>query len=138
MTSNSPPLCQLFYISRSRATPAQVEQILISARHHNQLRQVTGALLYTGGHFAQLLEGLPQALADTMAAIDADSRHEAVTRLIEGSITQRRFAGWTMAFIEAPGTDDLIQQLLATPAIAAERAERLLRLMFAPTAAPAD
>ncbi len=138
MTAHSPPLCQLFYISRSCATPAEVEQILSSARHHNQRRQVTGALLYTGGHFAQLLEGVPQALAETIAAIEADPRHEAVTRLIQGGLTQRRFAGWTMAFIDAPGADDLIQQLLATPVITAERAERLLQLMFAPAATPTD
>lgn len=125
-----PSLRQVFYISRSLATPAEVEQILIRSRHHNLERQVTGALLFTGGHFAQLIEGSAQALAETMAAIDADPRHEAVRRLVEGNIAQRRFAAWTMAFIEAPGSDDLVQQLLATSDIPAERAQRLLDLLF--------
>lgn len=120
----------LFYISRSLATPEQTEQILAHARDSNRRRGVTGALLFTGGHFAQVLEGSAEALAATIAAIEADSRHEAVTRLIEGDITQRRFADWTMALIEAAGADDLIQQLLAAPEIPAERAARILKLMF--------
>lgn len=138
MTSYSTSLCQVFYISRSRAAPVEVERILSSARHHNLLRQVTGALLFTGGHFAQLLEGPPQALAETMAAIEVDPRHEAVTRLIEGDITKRRIEGWTMAFVEAPGADDLIHQLLAAPGIPAERAERVLRLMLESLSAPTE
>ena len=121
---------RIFYISRSLATPEQTEQILAGARRRNQRSGVTGALLFTGGHFAQLLEGPAQAVAATMAAVEADPRHEAVTRLIESEIEQRRFADWTMAYIEAPGADDLIQQLLAVPAIGAERAERILQLML--------
>ena len=124
-------LHQLFYLSRSCAAPHEVEQILAVARQQNQLRQVTGALLFTGGHFAQLLEGPAPALADTMAAIDADPRHDNVTRLIEGHIAQRRFADWSMAFVEAPGADDLIEQLLAERTLAPERSERLLQMMFA-------
>lgn len=129
-------LHQVFYISHSRATPAEVEQILTSARRHNLERQVTGALLFTGGHFAQIIEGSAQALADTMAAIDADIRHTQVTRLIESSLPQRRFEAWTMAYIAAPGADVLIQELLATPDIPAERAERVLRLMLDSASVP--
>ena len=137
---SQPPAClhQLFYLSRSRATPHEVERILAVARPQNQLRQVTGALLFTGGHFAQLLEGPAQALADTMAAIDTDPRHDSVTRLIEGSIRQRRFADWSMAFVEAPGADDLLEQLLAERTLAPERSERLLQLLFAALFSPTN
>lgn len=134
MTTHAPPsdLCQLFYISRSLSTPLDVEAILVSSRRQNLRRGVTGILLFSGGHFAQLLEGTAQALHETMAAIDADPRHEAVTRLIEGPITQRRFKDWSMAFFEAPGADDLIQQLLAEPRIPPERALRVVERMLAP------
>lgn len=132
----APDLHHVFYISRSLSAPDAVEHILHSSRRHNTERQVTGALLFTGGHFAQLIEGSAQALADTMAAIDADPRHEAVRRLVECATPQRLYAGWSMAFIESPGTDELIAQLLATPEIPAERAQRLLQLMFAPSPAP--
>ena len=125
-------LCQLFYISRSLATPLAVEQILASSRHQNLRRGVTGALLFSGGHFAQLLEGPALALRETMASIDADPRHEAVTRLIEEPIARRRFNGWSMGFFDALGADDLIEQLLANPPIKAERAQRVMERMLAP------
>jgi len=129
------PLAQVFYISRSLAAPADVETILLGARRHNQRRGVTGSLLHTGGHFAQLLEGPPSALADTMAVIGADPRHEAVRRLLDGEIARRRFDGWSMAFVEAPGADDLLEQLLVVRDVPAARAERVLALMFDATGA---
>jgi len=134
MTPAAPPskLSQLFYVSRSLASPLDVEQILISARRQNLRRDVTGIMLFSGGHFAQLLEGPPVALHETMAAIDADTRHERVTRLIEENIALRRFKDWSMAFFEAPGADDLIQQILAGPPIPPERAQRIMEGMLAP------
>lgn len=130
------PLHQVFYLSHSRAAPHEVEQILASARQHNPARQVTGALLFTGGHFAQLLEGTAPALADTMAAIAADLRHDSVTRLIDSPIARRRFADWSMAFVEAPGADDLLAQLLDERTLAPGRAERVLQLLFAELFSP--
>lgn len=134
MTTNAPTsdLCQLFYISRSLCTPTDVEDLLASARRHNLRRGVTGLLLFSGGHFAQLLEGTPEAMRETMAAIEADPRHEAVTRLVETPIAQRRFGAWSMALFEAPGADDLIQQILAGPPVAPARAHRLMERMLAP------
>jgi hypothetical protein len=131
---NPPRLRQVFYISRSLATPGEVDRILHGARRQNSLLGVTGSLLYTGGHFAQLVEGSATALAETMAIITADRRHDSVKRLIEGDITQRRFEGWDMAFAEAPGADDLIQDLLAKPEVPLARAERVLSKMFKPQA----
>ena len=125
-------LCQLFYISRSRATPLEVEQILVSSRRQNLQRGVTGVLLFSGGHFAQLLEGPALALRETMVSIDADPGHETVMRLIEEPIARRRFDEWNMGFFEAPGADDLIEQLLAHPPIKAERAQRVMATMLAP------
>lgn len=122
-----------FYVSRSLAAPDDLERILSSARRRNASRDVTGALLFTGGYFAQVLEGAEDALADTVSAIQADTRHADMRCLLAGEIASRRFAGWSMAFMEAPGADELIQQLLAqTGSIEAERAQRLLRLMFDP------
>ncbi|MGY4829898.1 BLUF domain-containing protein [Sphaerotilaceae bacterium SBD11-9] len=135
-TFDPPRLAQVFYISRSLATPAEVESILEGARRQNRQRGVTGSLLFTGAHFAQVLEGTAPALADTMAVITADRRHEGVKCLIEGELAQRRFEAWSMAFAEAPGADDLVEHLLSLPQVPAERAERLLDLMFkTPTSA---
>jgi hypothetical protein len=133
-TNTTPRLRQVFYVSRSLAAPGEVEHILQSARRQNGRRGVTGSLLFTGGHFAQWLEGPADALSDTMATITADIRHDNMKRLIESDIAQRRFSGWDMAFAEAPGVDDLIQELLALSEVPRERAERVLGLMFKPPA----
>lgn len=129
-TPDTLPLRQIFYISRSRADAMAVEHLLARARQQNQRRGITGALMFTGGHFAQLIEGPAQPLADTMALIKADARHDTVTRLIDDAITQRRFGDWSMALLQAPGADELIAQLLRTPQIPRPRAERLLDLML--------
>ncbi|WOB09970.1 BLUF domain-containing protein [Piscinibacter gummiphilus] len=129
-TSDPLSLSHVFYVSRSLATPIEVDRILRCAREQNSHRGVTGSLLFTGGHFAQLLEGTPAAVADTMAIIGADRRHTAVKRLAEGDLSQRRFGAWSMAFAEAPGADDLIEQLLSSAEVPPERAQRLMRLMF--------
>jgi hypothetical protein len=123
-------LHQLFYISRSLARPDELDALLRLARQHNERRGVTGTLLFTGGHFAQLLEGPAAALAETMAVIRRDRRHEAIHELLGGPITQRRCGAWSMAFVSTPGADDLIQHLLTGPLVAPERAQRLLQLML--------
>lgn len=123
---------QIFYISRSRATPLEVEDILIRARALNASRGVTGALLYTGGHFAQVLEGPAEALAVTLSGIAADPRHHRMRLLIDSRLSARRFAAWSMAFMEATGADDLMAEVLDEASVPPERAERLLDLMFKP------
>jgi len=123
-------LQQLFYISRSLARPDELDELLRLARQLNERRGVTGVLLFTGGHFAQLLEGPAAALAVTMAAIRRDRRHEAIHELLAGPIAQRRCGDWSMAFVSTPGADDLIQHLLTGPLVPPERAQRLLQLML--------
>ena len=122
---------RIFYLSRSLASPTDVESIVAEARQANARSGVTGALLYSGAHFAQMLEGPAGVVAETMARVERDKRHEGVTRLIDSPATGRRTDGWTMAFIDAPGADELIARLLADPGAAAARAEHLLDLLLA-------
>lgn len=119
-------LQQLFYVSRAVGSADSLDQILAQARRKNELQSVTGTLMFTGGHFAQLLEGPQAVLAQTMTLIERDPRHESVRQLLSGTITERRCGDWHMAFVEAPGADDLIEQLLIEPVVTPERAERLL------------
>ena len=134
-TSDTSRLAQCFYVSRSLATPADVARILHAAREQNARRGVTGSLLFTGGHFAQLIEGPPAAIAETMQVIEADRRHEAVRRLVDDQVDRRRYEAWSMAYAEAPGADDLVEHLLAPHPVTPERARRLMQLMFDTTGA---
>jgi hypothetical protein len=120
----------IFYLSRSLASPTDVEAIVAGARRANARRGVTGALMYTGAHFAQVIEGEAADLAATMAEIERDPRHDTLVRLMDGPVVERRFGAWRMAFIDAPGADDLLARLLAEPAAAAARAEHLLQLLL--------
>lgn len=127
-----PDLYQIFYVSRSLASPRQVEEILQSARTLNARRQVTGSLLYTGGHFAQVIEGPAATLAETMVAITADSRHDSVRTLVKGRLAERRYGDTSLAYTAAPGANELIANLIETRRVNTPRAQRVLELMFQP------
>lgn len=127
-----PDLYQIFYVSRSLASPGQLADILESARALNARRQVTGSLLYTGGHFAQLIEGPAATLAETMVAIAADSRHDTVRTLVKGRLQARRYGETSLAYTSAPGANELIANLMGTRRVNTPRAQRVLELMFQP------
>ncbi len=127
-----PDLYQIFYVSRSLASPEQVEAIVESSRELNARRQVTGSLLYTGGHFAQVIEGPAATLAETMVAIAADHRHDTVRTLVKGRLTARRYGETRMGYAEAPGANELIANLIGTRRVNTRRAQRVLDLMFQP------
>jgi hypothetical protein len=126
-----PPLQQFFYVSRSLAAPRQVEELLELSRGLNARDGITGALLYSGGYFAQVLEGPVDMVRATMARIVLDGRHTAVRPLLDEPIAQRRFGAWTMASTEVPGADDLLGHLLGAPDAEPARIQRLITLMFA-------
>ena len=83
----------------------EIAQILSSARANNGLRQVTGALLFNAGYFAQVLEGPRPAIEGIFERIQRDPRHGNVTVLESGSAEQRDFPNWAMAHVQPP-TDE--------------------------------
>ena len=90
----------LLYISRAGlvagATDAEIEAIVRVSTVRNAAAEVTGALLFTGDRFAQMLEGDETAVLQIMASIAADPRHRDVTVIEQGPIDRRRFARWSM------------------------------------------
>lgn len=91
----------LLYVSNSllgaRASE-DISQILSTARSRNVTLGVTGALIFTGAHFAQALEGEASAIDELMLSIMADPRHERIDVVRAGEQAQRKFAGWSMAY----------------------------------------
>lgn len=85
---------------------AQVMDILATAWRKNRLNDLTGALLFADGCFAQVLEGPREALEETFEAIECDPRHSDVTILHFHPIGQRSFPGWSMAFA---GEDEAVR-----------------------------
>lgn len=118
------PLHALSYFSRNTVDetggrlPVEIGQILAAARRNNRQGDVTGALLFSGGCFAQVLEGPLGAVERIFERIQCDPRHRDVTVLSFEPIETRAFPHWSMAFAGLP--DDAAPQLtegvLAHPA----------------------
>ncbi len=99
-------LFRLVYCSRNmipaqQGDPAiEVEQILDASRANNAREGVTGALLYSDGCFAQVLEGGLDAVQRTFERIQCDPRHGEVIMLQAGHADGRLFGAWDMALAE--------------------------------------
>lgn len=106
------PTYSLAYFSRNRITgsPAQlrdhINQILNAARRNNSQRDVTGALLFSDGCFAQVLEGPRDEVESIFESIQCDPRHSDVTILHHHVVEQRSFAQWSMAFAGIEGVSN--------------------------------
>lgn len=102
-------LYNLAYISEStlEGDPAsvqrEIEDILSAAQRNNPAMGVTGALLYSGGYFCQVIEGSMESLEDLFETIQMDDRHRSVTVLHFEPADQRGFSEWAMALA---GIDD--------------------------------
>jgi hypothetical protein len=83
---------------------AEINQILETSRRNNKAQNVTGALLFDSGYFAQALEGTRLAIEQIFERIQRDPRHGDVTVLSSQTSGQRDFPEWSMAHVAPPGT----------------------------------
>ena len=96
-------LYNLAYISKNaiKGTPEEINHeirdILAVAHRNNPQKGVTGALLYSGGYFCQVIEGPQEVLEELFETIQLDGRHNAVTVLHFEPIAARGFSDWAMA-----------------------------------------
>lgn len=100
-------LFRLVYCSRNMIpahqgdADAEVASILAISRVNNARDGVTGALLYSDGCFAQVLEGSLTAVQRTFERIQQDARHGDVIILEARPAEARIFGTWAMALAEA-------------------------------------
>lgn len=95
-------LMSLIYVSHSLIQPdarqEEIGNIVSESTERNARLGVRGALLFTEGHFAQLLEG-PEATVDqVMASILKDPRHDQVSIIERKPIDGYRFPDWGLAY----------------------------------------
>lgn len=92
----------LLYVSRSTLSEAESEaavpEIAVASRPRNRRAGITGGLIFTGVHFAQVLEGEPAALEALLARIASDPRHTDLTIVERRPILARGFERWDMAY----------------------------------------
>jgi hypothetical protein len=102
-------LYHLAYFSRAavggerEVVERELRAILAAAHRKNPSLGVTGALLYSGGYFCQVIEGPLEALEDLYETIQLDGRHTECTVLFFEPLDSRGFERWDMAFA---GIDD--------------------------------
>ncbi len=97
------PESKLFAITYSsrpsvRFGETELEALLHQSQENNARLGVTGALLFTGRQFIQVLEGPEAQVRDLYVKIKNDSRHHSVVLLFEDYPAQRTFPDWAMSF----------------------------------------
>lgn len=98
-------LYRLVYLSYNNVDTAadvlqtEIDQILAVSRRNNALVDVTGALMFNTGCFAQVLEGPKGAVMETFERIQCDMRHNKVSVLAFDETDERRFSNWSMAYV---------------------------------------
>ena len=134
----TPDLHRWLYVSHCRLpatwSDAAVADIVAVSRLRNAALGMTGALLFTGTRFAQIIEGTSAGLAILQASIERDPRHADVRTVLTGRHDARLFDDWSLAYAgpslfvssqieavldDAPRSTDRLVQLLrefATPA----------------------
>jgi len=104
------PCQSLVYVSRSRLDrphqDGEIDRIVEVSQARNAGLGVTGALIATHYHFAQILEGPQAAIEDLMASIFRDIRHDQVTVIRLEDLPITRFSGWSMAYSGTAGYVD--------------------------------
>ncbi len=75
-----------------------IAAILVQARRNNQRDALTGALIYNGHNFLQLLEGPADKVEACLAVIRDDPRHHGMIEIRRRDIDERSFAEWSMLY----------------------------------------
>lgn len=117
-TKGSESVFRLMYGSVSTLEVSDYEEQIANITEvsigRNAAYGVTGALVFTGDHFAQALEGDESRVRELMSSIGADTRHSLVTVVQEEYSTIRRFQDWNMVYNGmARYVDRIIRAMLA-------------------------
>jgi hypothetical protein len=128
MTSS---LHRLFYVSTccEKLQPDAIRAILRKARAYNTAHSITGFLIYSGTHFAQVLEGDESELRSLAGSLQRDPRHRDMRVLLSESSEARLFTSWSMGFVQDLSVADLLSEVVAVP-VEPPRASRLIELLF--------
>jgi len=76
-----------------------IEGMVEKSAERNRPLRISGALLYNGLNFLQILEGPRQALTPLYLQIRRDSRHSGVVKLVHERISIRSYPDWGMKLV---------------------------------------
>ena len=98
-------LYRLIYASRNLLVEAEakttptIQQILEASQRNNTKVGVTGALMFNGAVFAQVLEGPRQGVEYIFGRVQNDNRHGDVAVLRCDAVKDRGFVNWSMKLV---------------------------------------
>ena len=103
METNS--LAFLIYSSFAtiRLSQRELLELLKHARVKNEEHGLTGMLLYRDGVYLQFLEGRRSDIDELLSRLEKDSRHQDIRIIQEGSLSERMFPDWSMAYKNLAG-----------------------------------
>lgn len=111
-------MLSIAYTSSATAPVSEddIAAILLKSRANNRRLGLTGALMYRGKRFIQILEGPDEVVRARFDLIAADPRHRDVHIIRELQIRDRQFPEWTMGFhavdsksgTQLPGYEDIL------------------------------
>lgn len=108
-----------------------IAAILLASRRNNKRHALTGALIYNGHNFMQLLEGPADEVETCLAAIGRDPRHSGMTEIRRRTVYDRDFAEWSMLYDpDFEGHDEDLARLAARDRID-EQDERMIHNFIA-------
>lgn len=81
-------------------TKQSIEDFLFQVRDKNKRLAITGILLLIQGKFVQYIEGPAEEIDKVYESISKDKRHTEMIMLDSGSLTERQFKDWSMAYKE--------------------------------------
>ncbi len=93
-------LIHIVYLSYSEKelSESELNEFLATIRRKNELRNITGLLLYNHEAFIQVIEGKKETIHRLFEITSKDSRHSNIIKLLEESINERTFPDWSMGF----------------------------------------
>lgn len=80
---------------------ARIDAIMDASALNNPRLGLTGALIAERGWFIQVLEGPRDAVSAMLARISRDSRHTCMVIADIQEVSERRYPGWSMSFVDA-------------------------------------
>ena len=110
-THSASPVLQILYLSQlaEGSDFGVVKDIVRGSRTHNHSRGITGALLFDGERFCQLLEGSESELSALMQRIESDARHAAIRTLHKGQAGARALRSWRSGYCESANDLDAFE-----------------------------
>ncbi|WP_424494936.1 BLUF domain-containing protein [Salinimicrobium sp. GXAS 041] len=83
----------------------QIQEILDVSERNNNLKNITGILLFSEGNFFQVLEGDKEVLDQLYEVIRQDKRHHSLLKILQKEVEEPQFESYICSFSAANATN---------------------------------